>query len=313
MPGTIDIGAAVVHSIGVKGAGYACTLFLVALMMPLAGNAEVPFPPEVHGWTLALADETYTPENLYRYIDGASELYISYGFVALLARQYVKAGQPEIVVDFFDMGTAANAFGIFAHSQEKPDHEIGQDSEYLDGLLRFWKGRFYVSLLCLRETPETKAALLALGRSLAAAIPENGARPPLLAVLPSPGLIVASIRFFCHPAWQNTYTFISDTNILGIGPGCQAVLAKYEQGSVRPVVLLVLYPDADAASRALANLGRAFHLPAGTNGAVELNEREYFAAAVERRIVAAVWHGGGAAPCIQLLAAVREKIAVFEK
>ena len=77
--------------------------------------------------------------------------------------------------------------------------------------------------------------------------------------------------------------FISSDNILEIGPDCEAVLAKYEQGEGRPVVLLVLYPDRAAAERAFANLSRKFHLPANGGEAVKLADKKYFAAGLENR------------------------------
>jgi hypothetical protein len=288
-------------------------ILLVLTMMPLPGSDNGFFPANVQGWTLAAAGETYTPENLYLYIDGASELYLTYDFTRLDSRQYEKAGQPGIVVDFFDMGTPADAFGIFAHSQERPGREIGQGSEYLDGLLRFWKDRFYVSLLCSPETPGSRAALLELGRSLAAAIPATGQAPIVLDMLPGPGLLPATIRFFHHYAWQNTYAFISAGNILNIGPECEAVLAKYEQGDERPVVLLVLYSDPAAAEKAFAGLVREFKLPANEQGAVKLENGKYFAAGLEKNAVAAVWHGGGAQPALAMLAAMRKKISAFKR
>jgi hypothetical protein len=310
---TIDFFMPIVHSDKVKGAGCLSMFLLVLTMMPQFGYAGDLFPAAVQGWILPTAIDTYTPETLYQYIDGASELYISYGFAKLISRKYEKPGQPEIVVDFFDMGNAANAFGIFAHSQEKPQMEIGQDSEYLDGLLRFWKGRFYVSLLCSPETPESRSAVMELGRRLAEGILAAGTRPVVLDLLPVSGLIASTIRSFHHPAWQNTYVFISSENILEIGPQSEAVLAKYEQGEERPVVLLVLYPDSKVAERAFANLSRTFHLPAKGGEAVKLADKKYFAACLEKRIVAAVWHGGGAAHALELLSAVRAKMAAFNK
>jgi len=285
---------------------------LLALVLTTMMTAEVIdmeiFPAEVNGWKLAPEAETYTAETLYRYIDGASELYISYGFKKLLTRRYVKEGQPEITADLFDMGDASNAFGIFAHSQENPDNGIGQDSEYVDGLLRFRQGSCYASLLCSPETPEARAALLALGKRLAGRLPAGAARPEVISLLPDSGLIASSIRYFRHPAWQNTYQFISSENILGIGRDCEAVLAKFSQGEQRPIVLLVLYPDGIAAERAFANLNRAFHLQAKTGAAVQLADKKYFAAFLGKRTVAAVWHAGGAAPAERLLAGMREKI-----
>ena len=133
----------------------------MVFIMPLQGNENGWFPVEVQGWTLAPEVENYTPENLYEYIDGASELYISYGFEKLFTRRY-QSGQPDITVDLFDMGDPGNAFGIFAHSQEAPGQEVGRDSEYLDGLLRFWQNRYYVSLLCSPETAEARPALMEL-------------------------------------------------------------------------------------------------------------------------------------------------------
>lgn len=271
------------------------------------------FPGEVQGWSLAPEEVVHTPENLYIYIDGASELYISYGFRKLVARRYTRKGWPEITVDLFEMSDAGSAFGIFAHSQEAPGREIGQDSEYLDGLLRFWQGKYYVSLLCSPETPETRTALLALGRRLAQRLPLAGKRPKALALLPENGLIAASIRYFRHHAWQNTYVFLSADNILDIGPDSEAILAKYDQGGERPVVLQVLYRDQTAARRAFAHLGRVFHLPADGGAAVRLGDNKYFAAALENRVIAVVWHGGGAAQALALLSALRTAISTGER
>lgn len=282
-------------------------------MVPAVGGASGFFPPAVQGWTLAPEASAYTPEDLYRYIDGASELYISYGFVKLLTRGYRRPGQPEIVVDLFDMGGPANAFGIFAHSQEAPAREIGQDSEYLGGLLRFWQGRYYVSLLCSPETPESRAAVMELGRQLARRLPAAGARPEILSLLPPAGLLAASIRLFHHHAWQNTYRFIANDDILGIDAGAEAVLAKYERHGERPLALLVRYPQRGFAERAFAGLVRKFDFPAGAGAAVRLDDGSYFAAVLEKKVIAAVWHAGGAAPALELLAALRERIAAFEK
>jgi hypothetical protein len=271
------------------------------------------FPGQVQGWTLAPGAETYDPDDLYKYIDGASELYISYGFRKLATRRYDRTGWPEITVDLFDMGDPGNAFGIFAHSQEAPGHEIGQDSEYLDGLLRFWQGSHYASILCSPETPESQTAVMALGRLIAQRLPRAEGRPEALSLLPANGLLQASIRYFRHSAWQNTYVFLAAENILNIGPESEAILAKYDQGEQRPVVLLVLYADGMAAGRAFANLARVFHLPASGGVAVRLDDKKYFAAGMENAVLAAVWHGGGAAQAQALLASVRTAISKIKK
>lgn len=285
-------------------------LLLAATMTAQASEADM-FPAAVRGWALAAATETYTRDDLHQYIDGAAELYFSYGFRKLLTRRYEKTGQPEIVVDLFDMGDGGNAFGIFAHSQENPGFEIGQDAEYLDGLLRFWQGRYYVSLLGSPETPESRLMLLELGGKLAARLAPVAGRPSVLALLPESGLIAASVRYFRHPAWQNTYVFISTENILDIGPETEALLARYDQGEQRPVVMLVVYPARAAAERAFAKFSRVYPFPA-PGEAAQLADKKYFAAIFEGNVIAAVWHGGSAEKALELLSFVRAKIMAFK-
>ncbi len=94
----------------------------------------------------------------------------------------------------------------------------------------------------------------------------------------------------------------------------EAVLAKYDQGEQRPVVLLVIYPDGMAADRALRQSGPRFP-SAGGRGERRSSwtDKKYFAAGLENGVVAAVWHGGGAAQALALLAAVRAAIAAGKK
>ncbi len=47
-------------------------------------------PAEINGWKKSLKDTIYTPENLFEYINGGAELYISYNFKQLLTQKYVK-------------------------------------------------------------------------------------------------------------------------------------------------------------------------------------------------------------------------------
>jgi hypothetical protein len=309
----VDIDRSLFHIAFVKVVFWLLLVFALPTMMTAEVGDREYFPAEAHGWTLAPGSEDYTPEDLYKYIDGASELYISYGFKTLSTRRYERAGWPEITVDLFDMGAPGNAFGIFAHSQENPGREVGQDSEYLDGLLRFWQGGHYAAILCSPETPESQTAVMALGRQMAKRLPPAGSRPAALALLPEQGLIASSIRYFRHPAWQNTYVFISSENILNIGPESEAILAKYDQGEQKPVVLLVLYPDSLAAGRAFADLSRVFHLPLDGGAAVQLADKKYFAAGSGNGVVVAVWHGGGAAQALALLAALRANIPPIRK
>ena len=110
-------------------------------------------PGTVEGWEKAQGCEVYTSDDLHRYINGGAELYISYRFETMISQRYV-LGDDEIRVDLFDMGSGAGAFGVFSHSRESVDDFVAPDieSEYAGGLLTFWKGCFYGSILAYPET-----------------------------------------------------------------------------------------------------------------------------------------------------------------
>ncbi|MDQ1352269.1 MAG: hypothetical protein QG657_2575 [Acidobacteriota bacterium] len=213
-------------------------------------------PAEIDGWKKADKDTFYNPENLFKYIDGGAELYISYNFKQALAQKYTKGESNEITVDVFDMENSYNAFGVFAHSSETPDdaaNRTGQGSEYAGGLLTFWKDKFYVSILAYPETEEKKRLVLKLGQALAGAVSTEGPLPPIISLLPTENLVPASVRYFYHYIWLNSYYFISDQDILYIDQNTQAALAKYNEAGEKFFVLLVTYPAEEKAGAAYKN------------------------------------------------------------
>jgi hypothetical protein len=207
-------------------------------------------PDEVSGWKKASPPDSYDKTNLFDYIDGGAELYISYNFQKLLAARYRGAGDEEIVIDMFDMGNSYNAYGLFSHGREREDGLAGQGSEYNAGLLAFWKDRYYVSILAYPETEAKKTLVLGLGRTLAEAIPEEGELPPVIGLLPKPNLIPESVRYFHHYIWLNSHFFIANKNILLIDDETQAVLAKYKTEAKPMPLLVALYPDEAKAKQA---------------------------------------------------------------
>jgi hypothetical protein len=251
---------------------------LVILIVHLAIAAELTMassfeqllsalPAELDGWKKT-DPERYTKSNLYDYIDGGAELYISYNFQGLLAVRYKGPGDEEIVVDIFDMGDSFNAFGVFSHGRESEDGLVGQGSEYNSGLLTFWKDRYYVSIMAYPETAQKKQAVLDLGRRLAEAVPDNGTLPPVLALLPRVNLIPGSVRYFHHYIWLNSHFFISNENILGIDDQTQAVLAKYREGEAVLYLLIAAYPDIIKAGKARESF-LAHYLPGAKEGMAE--------------------------------------------
>jgi len=226
-------------------------------------------PAGVSGWKKAAPPETYDKTNLFDYIDGGAELYISYNFQKLLTVRYMGAGDEEIVIDIFDMGNSYNAFGLFSHGRERDDGLTGQGSEYNAGLLTFWKDRYYVSILAYPETEAKKELVIGLGRTLAEAVLREGRLPPVISLLPQPNLIPESVRYFHHYIWLNSHFFIANENILLIDDETQAVLAKYKTEGKPLHLLIVLYPEETKAKNAEQSFLRNY-LPGARDGMTQL-------------------------------------------
>jgi hypothetical protein len=257
------------------------TLFCAGVAMAQSlENLYSILPAEVSGWKKADPPQAYDKNNLFDYIDGGAELYISYNFQKLLAVRYMAGTEEEIVVDIFDMGSSYNAFGLFSHGREREDGLAGQGSEYNAGLLTFWKDRFYVSILAYPETEAKKEAVLGLGRKLADAVPVEGELPPVIGLLPRANLVPESIRYFHHYIWLNSHFFVANQNILLIDDKTQAVLAKYKTDDKPLHLLIALYPDAAKAKEA----GRSFlrnYIPDASGGMSQLPDGRWTACRVE--------------------------------
>jgi len=207
-------------------------------------------PRTIAGWTKSGPAKTFTPANLSTYIDGGAELYISYNFKNALSMKYLDSADNEINVDIFEMGSAPDAFGVFAHSRETLDDRFGQGSEYAAGLLTFWKGRYYISILAYPETEEKKDVVFKLGQTIAGGIGSEGALPPIIGLLPADNLLPETVRYFHHYIWLNSFYFVSNENVLNIGNDTPAALGKYRKGGATFFLLLVRYPDAPRAEAA---------------------------------------------------------------
>jgi hypothetical protein len=293
-----------------SAAGFLLILFSICLMgmtaMPDDINAFYELlPGTIDGWAKAASPDLYTPKTLSNYIDGGAELFLSYGFQGALSLKYLDAAENEIGIDVFDMGSGPDAFGVFAHSRETIDDRVGQGCEYAAGLLTFWKGRYYVSILAYPETPEKRDLVFKLGRTIAGAIKDDGALPPVISLLPAENLLPETVHYFHHYIWLNSFHFVSNENVLNIGPDTPAALGKYRQASTTFYLLIVRYPDAARAEAAGGQFRRTL-LGGATDGIRATAEGRW--TGLERRgdLVGIVFNAPDAATVRATLAKIKE-------
>lgn len=146
----------------------------------------LPKEEEIRGLKAQSGVEFYVPQNLFDYMNGQAEMYLDYGFRLLLAREYTAGDGSPITLEIFRMAGPGEAFGIYAaeRTQEDQDFLVGVEGYQGGNILGFWKGTYYVKILCAQASPATKAFLEKTGLTVAAKIQGTYSRPEFFSFFP---------------------------------------------------------------------------------------------------------------------------------
>jgi hypothetical protein len=222
-------------------------------------------PSEAADWKWDGKEMKYNSKTLFDYMDGAAELYLTYGFQNLTVRRFEKSKQPPIIVELYEMASPEDAYGLFSFERQDDAAGIGQGSEFGGGLLRFWKGRYFVSIYADGEGAGVESAILKVGRDVANSIPATGPEPRLLGFIPGKelGLVDKSVRYLKSHVLLNQRFFIAHQNILNLGRKTEAVMAQYLQDRQKAQLLLIRYLDSKEAGDAYQSFMKAYLPDAG--------------------------------------------------
>ena len=262
-------------------------------------------PKQVLAWSAATDDRIYNSETIFGYINGGAEVYRAYNMRQCLSRRYTSADGPAIVLDIFDMGSSGDAYGVFTHDPEGEVVKLGQDGRLRPGWLNFWKDRFFVSIYTEEETTTAMQGVEALGEKIDSLISSRGARPKILKLLPLQGLKSDSVRYLHHPIILNYHYYISDVNLLHLSPETDAVLASYRRHAEQALILLVSYPEPDAATKAYNSFLKNYLSDADKDGMAKLENNKWCAAKVKDRLLAIVLEADSRQLANQLLKSVK--------
>ena len=205
------------------------------------------------GWTPVGEVETFTSENLYDLVDGQAESFFAYGFEQVATQSYENAEGTVLRVEIWQLATPADAYGLFTASVAGTPVDVGNDGDADPGRrLAFWQDRTTVQVHARQQVPD--ADLRRFAEAVSAALPSGGERPALVDRLPPHGLVERSVRFFHEEISIQDQLWLGGENLLGLSPQTDGVLARYDTGGVAVRLLLVRYPDAEAASAGRAAL-----------------------------------------------------------
>ena len=202
-------------------------------------------PKTVGTWQRPDRPRLVDASNIFKYMNGAGELYLGYRFKNLEVYEYRADCRENIIAEIYFMETPEDAFGLLSQDWEgesvalKPSRpRAGQtfraptDRAFYDiGLLRMASANIYARIMTPVETPESKNAVLAIGRTILAD-EKHLDEPRLLHILPRKlmqdrHLQRDRIRYFRSYMVLNSFYYLSFKNILNLDLSTEAVTATY--------------------------------------------------------------------------------------
>jgi hypothetical protein len=264
------------------------SLLTITITIILYGGAtdkmnagKLDLPKTVGVWNRPDSPRLINSKNIFKYMNGAGELYLGYRFRHLEVFDYTSPDQGNILVELYFMESPDDAFGLLSldwggepvsfdgtpDATSKKSFTASTRALYGGGLMRLWSDYIYARIMAERETPASKEVVLALGKSIAANT-QNPSEPVLVKKLPLEvgaawKLRVDRLSFFRSHLVLNSIYYLSHENILDFDLSTEAVSAPYEHipGSEDPKrsqFLLVQYENPERASQALNHFHDAY-------------------------------------------------------
>jgi hypothetical protein len=227
------------------------TLWIALLLMacnpgPAALPDALPETGEIPGWKRAGEVQRYGEENLFDLVNGQADAFFAYAFEQVIVGSYEKA-DGALRVELWQLATPADAYGLYTTFRAGEPAEIGAAGDIDRGRrLDFWQDRYLARLFAPRPLPP--ADLQIFGEAIAAALPGGGTRPALVDRLPPEGLVPRSAIFFHREISIQNVLWLGGQNLLELSSKTDGVLARYDLDGSPWHLLLIEYPDAEAAT-----------------------------------------------------------------
>lgn len=273
----------------------------------MMSNSNSFWPSSIEGWKIAEGPTDYDPNKAYTYMNGAAELFIAYNMRKLTVLRYEKSARPAIILEVYRMASSEDAYGLFSFESDDPGAGIGQGSEFGGGLLRFWKGSYFVSIYGDGAGNDVEAATLKLGQTVATAITETGNLPALLGMLPdrTPPFTKSHSWFVHSHILLNQRFFIAHKNVLNLAHDVDAVLGRYGEGTEKIHLLLIRYPSEARADSGLMSFKAAYMPDVSGKPSVRAENDKWTMVEKRGTFVAIVFDAPDEAQAVKMVKAIR--------
>ncbi|MBN1270766.1 MAG: hypothetical protein JXB26_00715 [Candidatus Aminicenantes bacterium] len=246
---------------------------------------KINLPETLNGWRLDAPPRRIDKTNIFDYMDGAGELYLSYEFDHLLVYEYKTESDNDILVELYQMKDSQDAFGLLSLDwggepvdlnhlrSEMPENSASPQiipksrALYGKGLLRIWSDDLYIRIMAFKDTPGVKEVILKLGKIITVNR-SNPSPPEMLQVIKPSADSSWSLRkdrtayFYSHLV-LNSLFYISHENILNLSHSTEAVFVTYykknkDGARQSPKLLVIKYPEAEQAAVSLKDFIKTY-------------------------------------------------------
>jgi hypothetical protein len=184
--------------------------FLLILVLVLGGtlpllaaekSVENALPAQcVTGWAMDGKAATYSPDNLYKYIDGEAELFMPYGFRKAATAMYAKPGSPDagIVVNVFEMGSLLDAFGIYSNFRTPAleQAKIGAEGFLDESQIMFYQDHFFVQVEASGTVTDGGPVFRSCAEAISRNLPDVKEKPREIDILKIPEAVPLTERYY---------------------------------------------------------------------------------------------------------------------
>jgi hypothetical protein len=163
------------------------TASLLIIVSGLISSQEISFP-ELKGFKLVKDYPVFVPDNLWDFINGAADTYLSYEFVDLNVAEY-KKGKNSIKVEIYRHSNNTMAFGIYS-TERSPYFDfigIGAQGYKTDGAINFFKGDYYVKIRTYSEKKRILESTEEIAFRVSEMLEGDNSMPELLSLFPETG------------------------------------------------------------------------------------------------------------------------------
>jgi len=241
---------------------------------------DINLPETINGWKLEGPPKQIDKSNIFDYMDGGGELYLSYKFDHLLVYQYADKSENEILVEIYQMKTKDEAFGLLSldwtgepmvlnpEVPVEPETVVAPASQalYGEGLLRAGVNNLYLRILASKETSGVREAILKLTKIMA----DKTSRSPLPDIFKVIKVSADSLwkirrnrtAYFHSHLILNSLFYLSHENILNLTHSAEAAFFIFEkiEGALKysAKLLVIKYSGTARAEAAFRSFNRTY-------------------------------------------------------